>query len=198
MGSVFRGRGIPMIIRSADSIRPWMNSARGARNGLDSPNATPFWERFSPLPSRGAPECLVCSQVPRNPDLTRSAKFWRAGGTRAILDVSKASYRSSASQSLRHASPPSSRAIGRLSGSSISGGRRGAWHSRKSMRITPFQHSTPRPDLEASPERDFLPEAQLLACIRKERHRSDRSGATLALVSLRLPELQDSYDSGLD
>jgi lipopolysaccharide/colanic/teichoic acid biosynthesis glycosyltransferase len=66
------------------------------------------------------------------------------------------------------------------------------------MRITPLQHSTPRPDLDASAERDFLPEAQLLACIRKERQRSDRSGATLSLVSLRLPELQAGYDPGFD
>ncbi len=66
------------------------------------------------------------------------------------------------------------------------------------MRITPLQQSTTRTESVSSADRDFLPESALLACIRKERQRSDRSRATLSLVSLRLPRLARDYDSGLD
>jgi lipopolysaccharide/colanic/teichoic acid biosynthesis glycosyltransferase len=66
------------------------------------------------------------------------------------------------------------------------------------MRITPFQQTESRSLLARSAEREFLPEAQFLACVRKERQRSDRSRATLSLISLRLPKLGGTYDPGLD
>ena len=66
------------------------------------------------------------------------------------------------------------------------------------MRITPLQETDFRTKLTRPAEREFLPESQFLACIRKERHRSDRSRATLALIGLRLPKQSQAYDPGYD
>ena len=66
------------------------------------------------------------------------------------------------------------------------------------MRISPLQHSTARTERATSADREFLPESAFLACIRKERQRSDRSRATLSLISLRLPKRASAYDAGLD
>ncbi len=66
------------------------------------------------------------------------------------------------------------------------------------MRITPLQQPHTRTELASSADREFLPEASFLACIRKERQRSDRSRATLSLVGLKLPKLSSGYDPGLD
>jgi lipopolysaccharide/colanic/teichoic acid biosynthesis glycosyltransferase len=66
------------------------------------------------------------------------------------------------------------------------------------MRITSNQQTTNRNPLATSRERDLLPEDQFLACIRKERHRSDRSRAVLSLISARLPKRGGSYDPGLE
>src|SRR5689334_23844616 len=67
------------------------------------------------------------------------------------------------------------------------------------MRNSPLQHSTARTEHATSADREFLPESAFLACIRKERQRSDRSRATLSLISLRLPkQTNNAYDSGLD
>jgi len=66
------------------------------------------------------------------------------------------------------------------------------------MRITPLQESTFSSPTAPAAEREFLPEAQFLACVRKERQRSDRSHAMLALVGIRLKKQGDSYDPGLD
>jgi len=66
------------------------------------------------------------------------------------------------------------------------------------MRITPLHQSATRSQVVDSADREFLPEAEFLACIRKERQRSDRSRATLSLIGLRLPSLREAYDPGYD
>ena len=66
------------------------------------------------------------------------------------------------------------------------------------MRITTLQQAEFRSSVDVPPERAFLPEAEFLACIRKERHRSDRSRATLSLIRLQLAKRGEGYDSGYD
>jgi len=66
------------------------------------------------------------------------------------------------------------------------------------MRVTPLQSTATRIRTVDSTDREFLPEAEFMACIRKERLRSDRSRAILSLIRLRLPNLREGYDPGFD
>lgn len=66
------------------------------------------------------------------------------------------------------------------------------------MRITTQRQTEFRTSVDTPPDRAFLPEAEFLACVRKERQRSDRSRATLSLIRLQITKKDAEYEAGYE